>query len=105
MDDNVLERYPPKRVRRETGAKRAGRTRTTPGTARTVGWSTRMLPTFNPLTGTRRGVSKQEAIAYDDKGAATDQQEAPRVLRRLACLTMSKIHTLCFLFAANQNAS
>ena len=43
MDDKVFERYPgatknlQKRVRRETGTKRAGRTSTTPGTAKTVG--------------------------------------------------------------------
>ena len=42
--------------RRDAGTKNAGRTSTTPGTARTAGWSTslRMLPTSNALTGSKQ---------------------------------------------------
>ena len=29
-------------------------------------------------------------MAYDDKGTASDQEDAPRMLRGLACLTKSK---------------
>ena len=41
-------------LRRAIGTKWARRTRTTPGTARTMGRSRRMLPTFNPLTGSKQ---------------------------------------------------
>ena len=37
MDDKVFDRYPPKTGKKGYGDKTAGRTRTTPGTARTVG--------------------------------------------------------------------
>ena len=37
-------------------------------------------------------------VAYDDKGVATDEEDAPRVLRLLACLMRSNNHALLSIF-------
>ena len=37
-------------------------------------------------------------VSYDDKGVATDEEDAPRVLRLLACLMRSNNHALLSIF-------
>ena len=99
MDDKVFEdyvlrkitawheRYPPKKGKKGDGDKQSREDEDNAGEGGDGGVEYEDDAQLQPSDGE---YAKQEAISYNDKHVATDQQDAASMLRRLACLTRSK---------------